>query len=60
MAIIYSYPTEANPALSDLLIGTDVGTKGNPTKSFTIGKKYDWKPDENPPVGGYDLDSGLN
>lgn len=37
MAIIYSYPTEANPALSDLLIGTDVGTKGNPTKSFTIG-----------------------
>jgi hypothetical protein len=37
MAIIYSYPTEANPALSDLLIGTDVSTKGNPTKSFTIG-----------------------
>ena len=37
MAIIYSYPTEANPELSDLLIGTDIGTKGNPTKSFTIG-----------------------
>ena len=31
---------------------------GATTKSFTIGKKYDWKPDQNPPVGGYDLDSG--
>lgn len=37
MAIIYSYPTDPNPSLSDLIIGTDVSSKGNPTKSFTIG-----------------------
>jgi len=37
MAIIYSYPTDPNPSLSDLIIGTDVSSTGNPTKSFTIG-----------------------
>jgi len=25
-----------------------------------MGGKYKWKPDENPPVGGYDLDAGYN
>ncbi len=34
MAIIYTYPVVA-PALSDLVIGTDLGGK-NPTKNFTI------------------------
>jgi hypothetical protein len=37
MAVIYSYPTDPNPSLSDLIIGTDVSSTGNPTKSFTIG-----------------------
>lgn len=26
---------------------------GSNVKGFTIGKKKDWKPDNNPPVGGY-------
>ena len=34
MAIIYSYPL-ATPELSDLIIGTKVGS-GNPTKTFTV------------------------
>jgi hypothetical protein len=25
-----------------------------------MGKKYEWKPDTNPPVGGYDLERGEN
>ena len=25
----------------------------------TMGSKYEFKPDRNPPVGGYDIDSGL-
>jgi len=36
MAIIYSYPKVQQPALSDLLIGTDVSTKNKVTKSFSI------------------------
>ncbi len=35
MAIINSYPT-VTPTGSDLIIGTDVSVKGNPTKTFTI------------------------
>ena len=31
---------------------------GTDAKSFTIGGPYKWKPDSNPPIGGYDLDSG--
>jgi len=37
MAIIYSYPVEATPTTSDLLLGTSISTDTNPTKSFTIG-----------------------
>tara|TARA_R100001460_G_scaffold44016_2_gene80465 strand:- start:288 stop:1820 length:1533 start_codon:yes stop_codon:yes gene_type:complete len=36
MAIINSYPTNASPTESDLLIGTDVSTTPPSTKSFTI------------------------
>ena len=36
MAIIYSYPVEATPTTSDLLLGTSVGDDNKPTKSFTI------------------------
>ena len=36
MAIIYSYPQVVQPALSDLLVGTDVSTKNKVTKSFSI------------------------
>ena len=36
MAIIYSYTKVQQPALSDLLIGTDVSTKNKVTKSFSI------------------------
>ena len=28
-------------------------------QNITMGAKYEFKPDRNPPVGGYDLDSGL-
>ena len=35
MAIIYSYPTVI-PTNDDLLLGTDTGKSGNPTKNFTI------------------------
>jgi hypothetical protein len=28
--------------------------------NMTIGGKYKWKPDSNPPVGAYDIDVGLN
>ncbi len=35
MAIIYSYPT-VTPVKEDLILGTDVSAKGNPTKNFTI------------------------
>ena len=35
MAIIYSYPTVL-PAVSDLVLGTDVSGTGNPTKNFTV------------------------
>ena len=28
--------------------------------NITMGSKYEFKPDRNPPVGGYDIDSGLN
>lgn len=35
MAIIYSYPT-VTPVKEDLILGTDVGTAGKPTKNFTI------------------------
>jgi len=37
MAIIYSYPIEATPTTSDLLLGTSISTDTSPTKSFTIG-----------------------
>ena len=37
MAIIYSYPVEATPTTSDILLGTSISTDTNPTKSFTIG-----------------------
>ena len=36
MAIIYSYPKETTPLLTDLLLGTDTGNKENPTRNFTI------------------------
>jgi len=36
MAIIYSYPIEATPTTSDLLLGTSVGDDNKPTKTFTI------------------------
>jgi len=36
MAIIYSYPVEATPTTSDLLLGTSVAADNKPTKSFTI------------------------
>ena len=36
MAIIYSYPIEATPTTSDLLLGTSVADDNKPTKSFTI------------------------
>ena len=36
MAIIYSYPS-VDPTLNDLLLGTDVDARGQPTKNFTVG-----------------------
>ena len=36
MAIIYSYPIEATPTTSDLLLGTSVADDNKPTKTFTI------------------------
>ena len=27
--------------------------------NITMGSKYEFKPDRNPPVGGYNIDSGL-
>ena len=36
MAIIYSYPLDANPTTSDLLLGSS-SIDGKPTKTFTIG-----------------------
>jgi len=27
---------------------------------MTIGGKYKWKPDSNPPVGAYDIDLAIN
>jgi hypothetical protein len=27
---------------------------------MTLGGKYQWKPDSNPPVGSYDTDRGLS
>jgi len=36
MAIIYSYPLDANPTTSDLLLGSS-NIDGKPTKTFTIG-----------------------
>ena len=36
MAIIYSYPIEATPTTSDLLLGTSVGDDNKPTKTFNI------------------------
>ena len=35
MAIIYSYPTVI-PEAQDLVLGTDVGSAGKPTKNFTV------------------------
>ena len=35
MAIIYSYPTVV-PAVTDLVLGTDVSSNGKPTKNFSI------------------------
>ena len=37
MAIIYSYPVEATPTTSDLLLGTSIKNDSNPTKTYTIG-----------------------
>lgn len=31
----------------------------NLKNSFTMGSPYRWKPDSNPPIGAYDLDSGF-
>ena len=36
MAIVYSYEQATQPALGDLLLGTDVSASGKPTKSFSI------------------------
>ena len=36
MAIIYTYPT-VTPTSSDLVILSDVGTSGKPTKTATVG-----------------------
>jgi len=36
MAIIYSYPVEATPTTSDLLLGTSIKNDSNPTKTYTI------------------------
>ena len=36
MAIIYSYPIEATPTTSDLLLGTSVADDNKPTKTLTI------------------------
>jgi hypothetical protein len=30
------------------------------TNNMTIGGKYVWKPDSNPPVGAYDIDLAIN
>ena len=35
MAIIYSYPV-ITPTVDDLLLGTDQGGDGKPTKNFTV------------------------
>ena len=32
---------------------------GSDVKSFTMGSKYKWKPDENPPIGGYDVEGAF-
>jgi hypothetical protein len=36
---------------------TDFGYNPN---NMTIGGKYVWKPDSNPPVGAYDIDAAMN
>ena len=36
MAIVYSYEQATQPALGDLLLGTDISASGKPTKSFSI------------------------
>ena len=33
---------------------------GSNMKGVTMGSKYEFKPDSNPPVGYYDVDRGLN
>ncbi len=40
MAIIYSYPI-VTPTTDDLLLGTDQGAEGKPTKNFTISSIVD-------------------
>jgi hypothetical protein len=37
MAIIYSYPVEATPTTSDLLLGTSINNDSSPTQTYTIG-----------------------
>ena len=51
-------PKESNPDPGQY--SQHIKPFGSDTKSFTMGKKYKWKADENPPIGGYDIDSGYN
>lgn len=53
----YRRPKESNPDPGKY----DAHLKpfGSDTKKFTMGGKYKWKPDDNPPIGGYDVDRGL-
>ena len=55
----YRRPKEKTPepgSYSNHLIPFGQGKMSN----VTMGSKYEFKPDRNPPVGGYNIDSGLN
>jgi hypothetical protein len=54
----YRRPKEQNPEPGQY----DAHLKpfGSDSRKMTLGGKYKWKPDSNPPIGGYDLDSGYS
>jgi hypothetical protein len=52
----YRRPKEQNPDPG--LYDAHLTPFGSDVKPITMGKKYEWKPDTNPPVGGYDLERG--
>jgi hypothetical protein len=53
----YRRPQEGSPDVG--VYNSSVHQQWTTDKSFTMGAPYQFVPDSNPPVGGYDVDRGL-